>query len=55
MDIDLENYDLSMEDYQAIVEAAASKFNIATSTGLMHWLQPLILVTLVYPGKGHPE
>ena len=27
LDIDLENYDLSMEDYRAIVEAAASKFS----------------------------
>lgn len=26
LDIDLENYDLPLEDYQAIVEAAASKF-----------------------------
>ncbi len=26
LDIDLENYDLSLEDYQAIVEAAATKF-----------------------------
>ena len=26
LDIDVENYDLSMEDYQAIVDAAASKF-----------------------------
>ena len=26
LDIDVENYDLSMEDYQALVEAAASKF-----------------------------
>ena len=27
LDIDLENYDLSMEDYQAIVETATQKFN----------------------------
>lgn len=27
LDIELENYDLSMEDYQALVEAAGQKFN----------------------------
>ena len=49
LDIDVENYDLSMEDYQALVEAAASKFGDCLSTGSTPWHQRPIRVILVYP------